>query len=405
MDPFLHEWGSLLLRWLHVVAGMAWIGASFYFMHLDASLRAEPRLPPGTAGEAWEVHGGGFYQVRKWKVAPAELPPHLTWHKWQAYATWTSGFALLCWIYYGHSELYLIDPAIRDLGPLAASGIGIGGLVLGWVVYDALCRSPLGRNDVALGVVGFVFIVALAYGFQLVFSGRGALIHTGAVMATIMGANVAMNIIPGQRRVVADLIAGRAPDPAIGAAAKQRSTHNNYLTLPVVFLMLSGHAPLVTGTPHAWAVVALVLVAGALIRVFYNVWNTGRGAPWWTWGAAAAAIALAAFLSLYAAPLGRQRLGLPEAAEAAPPPAAALPPEQVTQIVLGRCSMCHMPAPVWEGMAVPPKGVVLHTPEHIARQRVAIQVQSVLSNAMPPNNVTHLQPEERAVLAAWAARH
>ncbi len=408
MDPFLHEWGSALLRWLHVVAGMAWIGASFYFMHIDAHLKPAPDIPKG--GEAWEVHGGGFYQVRKWLVAPGHLPPDLLWHKWEAYATWTSGFALLCWIHYAQADLYLIDPAVRDLGPWAAAGIGVGALALGWAVYDALVRALSGRREALLVGLGFALILLLAWGFQQVFSGRGALLHTGAVMATWMAGNVAMVIIPNQRKVIADLVAGREPDPALGQAGKTRSTHNNYLTLPVVFLMLANHTPLAWSTDWAFAVVGLVTVAGALVRVFYNRRHAGRGDAWWTWGAAAACMALAVAVSMTASPQGRERIGL--AAQAAPDTAAAGPgaapgrghaaaPPEVVEIVLGRCSMCHAAEPVWTGIAVAPKGVRLDTPEAIAREAPAIRVQAVLTRAMPPNNVTGMAPEERAALAAW----
>jgi uncharacterized membrane protein len=405
MDPILEEWGSFLLRWVHVVTAIAWIGASFYFMHLDASLRPTPALPAGKGGEAWEVHGGGFYQVQKYMVAPAHMPEHLIWHKWQSYSTWISGFFLLCWIYYGSPDLYLIDPAIRDIGPAGAAAVGIGGLLLGWVFYDQLCKSRLGDNDFRLGAVLFVFVVAVAFVFQQVFSGRGAMLHTGAVMATIMTANVAMNIIPGQRKVVAALKAGQDPDPAIGKAAKQRSTHNNYLTLPVLFFMMSNHYPHTWSTRWAWVIVALVLVAGALVRHFYNVRHSGGGDPWWMWGAAAVCVLLAVGISYTSSPLGRERLGL--SAVAAPVEvAAAAPaaPAEAVEIVVSRCSMCHAAEPVWAGIAIAPKGVMLDTPERIARQAEAIRYHAVLTASMPPNNITGLEPEERRTLAEWLAK-
>jgi uncharacterized membrane protein len=405
MDPILEEWGSFLLRWVHVVTAIAWIGASFYFMHLDASLRPTPSLPSGKGGEAWEVHGGGFYQVQKYMVAPAHMPEHLIWHKWQSYSTWISGFFLLCWIYYGSPDLYLIDPAIRDIGPAGAAAVGIGGLLLGWVFYDQLCKSRLGDSDFRLGAVLFVFVVAVAFVFQQVFSGRGAMLHTGAVMATIMTANVAMNIIPGQRKVVAALKAGQEPDPAIGKAAKQRSTHNNYLTLPVLFFMMSNHYPHTWSTRWAWVIVALVLVAGALVRHFYNVRHSGGGDPWWMWGAAAACVLLAVGISYTSSPLGRERLGL--SAVAAPvevASAAPAAPAEAVEIVVSRCSMCHAAEPVWTGIAIAPKGVMLDTPERIARQAEAIRYHAVLTASMPPNNITGLEPEERRTLAEWLAK-
>ena len=409
MDPILHEWGSLLLRWLHLITGIAWIGASFYFMHLDASLRpVPPDIPAGKGGEAWEVHGGGFYQVRKYLVAPAQMPDHLIWHKWQSYSTWLSGFALLCWVYYGAPELYLIDPAVREIGPWAAAGIGIAGLALGWLVYDGLCRSPLSNNEVLLAAVGFAFIILLAWGFQQVFSGRAAMLHTGAVIATWMTGNVFLVIIPNQRKVVADLVAGRQPDPALGKIAKIRSSHNNYLTLPVLFFMLANHYPLAWSTPWLPVVVGLVLVAGAVVRHFYNARHAGRGDPWWTWGVAAACIAAAALIGMAGTPLGRERLGLaalePANGGGSLPAGHPAPPDEVVQIVTGRCSMCHAAEPVWTGIAIAPKGVRLDTPEHIARQAEAIRVQSVLTHDMPPNNLTAMEPEERRLLAAWLER-
>ena len=406
MDPYLHEWGGLLLRWLHVLAAMAWIGTSFYFMHIDAMMKADPDIPGGKGGQMWEVHGGGFYQVRKWLVAPSSLPPDLLWHKWEAYTTWLSGFCLLAWVYYGASDLYLIDPAVAEIGPVTAAAIGIGALVLGWLVYDQLCKSRIGQNEVLLAGTCFAFVMLLSLFFQQVFSGRGAMIHTGAVLATWMAGNVAMIIIPNQRKSIAALIAGQQPDPAFGKAGKTRSTHNNYLTLPVLFLMLANHYPILSSTPFAFVIVGLILVAGAVIRHFYNLRHHAGRNPWWCWAVAVLCILLAGVISLTSSPIGRERLGL----AAAEPPGGTLPqgaaaaPEQVVDIVMGRCSMCHAAAPVWAGIPVAPKSVRLDTPEHIARAAPAIRAQAVMSDAMPPNNVTRMEPEERRVLAAWLAR-
>ena len=408
LDAYLLEWGSQLLRWLHVITAIAWIGSSFFFIHLDASLRAADDIAPGTGGRAWQVHGGGFYEMRKYLVAPARLPAELTWHKWQSYWTWISGFFLLVWVYYMQSELYLIDPAVRQLSPLAAGAIGIAALALGWLFYDRLCKSPLGKNDVVLGVLGFAYVVAASWGFSQVYSGRGALIHTGALMATIMTANVFFVIMPGQRKVIAALTAGQAPDPALGKAAKQRSLHNNYITLPVLFLMLSNHSPVTYASSAIIpALVALVIVAGALIRHFFNVRHADHArSPWWTWAVAIVALWLAFWLAMASSPGGRERLGLP-AAEARP--AAMLagltpPPQAVTDIVTGRCAMCHASEPSWPGIQIAPKGMLLDQPEHIAAQARAIRVQAVMTHAMPPNNLTGMTPEERHVLAAWLAK-
>lgn len=402
MESVVVEWVSLITRWTHITAGIAWIGSSFYFMHLDAALRGIPEIPAGKGGEAWEVHGGGFYQVRKYLVAPERLPDHLIWHKWQAYSTWISGIFLLGWIYYLGAELYLIDPSVRVLTPLTAAGIGLGSLLVGWLVYDGLVRSKLAKHEMALAAVGFVFIVFMAWFYQQMFSGRGALIHTGALIGTMMVGNVFLNIMPNQRKVIAELVAGRVPNPAYGKQAKTRSTHNNYLTLPVLFLMLSNHFALVFTSPYAFVIVGLVLVAGALVRVFYNIRHAGKGDPWWTWGVAALCIAAAIAISALSAPAAREALGL----DALPNPieVAGLPPapEEILAIVQGRCAMCHAATPAWPGLTVAPKDVRFDTAEEIERWKPVIALYAGRTHAMPPNNVSEITPEERHALAQWA---
>jgi uncharacterized membrane protein len=393
IDPYLSEWAGQLLRWVHVIAAIAWIGSSFYFVHLDLSLEKRSGLPAGVGGEAWQVHGGGFYRMQKYVVAPPELPAELTWFKWESYATWISGFFLLVWVYYLHAELYTIDPAVAALHPWQAAAIGIGALVLGWVVYDGLCKSRLGQNDAAIGAAVFAFIIAAAYGFTLVFNGRAAFLHTGAMVATWMSASVAMVIIPNQKKVAADLMAGRTPDPALGKEAKLRSTHNNYLTLPVLFLMLSAHYPLAWSSRWSPAIVGLIVIAGAVVRHFYNERHARRGSPWWTWGVAAASVALAIWLSI---------VGRPGEASAAAASAAAAPDEAVTAIQ-SRCSMCHAREPLWPGIAAAPKGVRFDTAADIARHATEIRLQAVLTHAMPPNNITAMSADERRAVAAWLA--
>jgi uncharacterized membrane protein len=403
MDAILLEWGGLLLRWLHILAGMCWIGSSFYFMHIDASIRPAPDIPHGKGGETWEVHGGGFYQVRKYLVAPDNLPPKLIWHKWEAYTTWISGFFLLVWIYYFLSDLYLVDPAVRSLSPLAAAAIGTGSLVFGWIVYDQLCKSRLADHEVALAGLGFAFIILATVALQQVFSGRGTLIHVGALMATIMSANVFLNIIPNQRKVVADLVAGREPNPEYGKQAKTRSSHNNYMTLPVLFLMISGHYPSTYSTPYAWALVGLVLVAGGVVRHFYNERHAGRPDPWWAWGLAGACVAAAIAVSMLGTPAGRAELGLTPLRRVEPASSAKIPAD-VVEIILTRCSMCHSREPVWAGFAMAPKGIRLDTPDQIVRAAPEIRIQAVATAAMPPNNVTQMTAKERRVLAAWLGK-
>ncbi|MEM7637243.1 MAG: urate hydroxylase PuuD, partial [Pseudomonadota bacterium] len=260
--PIVWEWLSFAARWLHVITAIAWIGSSFYFIALDLGLRKAPGMPAGAHGEEWQVHGGGFYHIQKYLVAPDRLPEHLTWFKWESYATWLSGFALMCIVYYVGADLYLIDQSVMELSSVQAIGISLASIVFGWLVYDGLCRSPLGRSSTGLMIVLFAILVAMSWGYTQVFSGRAAMLHLGAFTATIMTANVFAIIIPNQKKVVEVLKAGGTPDPKYGVIAKQRSTHNNYLTLPVIFLMLSNHYPLAFATPYNWLIAALVFLMG-----------------------------------------------------------------------------------------------------------------------------------------------
>ena len=401
MEGIILEWGGMLLRWVHIITAIAWIGSSFYFMHIDAALKPLPRVKNAADGELWEVHGGGFYHVQKYLVAPEQLPKELIWHKWESYSSWITGFFLLIWVYYVSAEVYLIDPAVQKISVGLAAFIGIASLVLGWLVYNALCNSPLAKNDVMLATAGFAFIMLMAWFFQQVFSARGAFIHTGALMATMMTGNVALVIIPNQSKVVDALMRGEAPDPKYGKIGKQRSTHNNYLTLPVIFLMISNHYPLSYSSPYAFIVVGLVLVSGALIRHFYNERHAGRGDHWWCWPVAMIAILLAIYISMPQAAAGRAFLGLgdmPEIKQVAGVPKA---PAAVAEIVTGRCSMCHAREPVWQGVHTAPKGVLLDSPEMIERWRHEIIVHAGLTRAMPPNNLTEITEEERRVLRNW----
>ncbi|MBM3613492.1 MAG: urate hydroxylase PuuD, partial [Alphaproteobacteria bacterium] len=363
----LWEWIGFAVRWVHVITAIAWIGSSFYFIALDLGLRKGPDLPHGVHGEEWQVHGGGFYHIRKYLVAPDALPEHLTWFKWESYATWLSGFALLVVVYWVGAELYLIDAAKADLALWQAIALSGGSLVLGWVVYDQLCRSPLGDRPTAMMVVLFGVIVLMSWGYNQIFTGRAALLHLGAFTATIMSANVFLVIIPNQKIVVADLRAGRSPDPRFGKIAKLRSTHNNYLTLPVVFLMLSNHYPLAFGTDNAWIIAALVFLMGVTIRHWFNSRHARSGSPDWTWAATAVIFFAIVWLSTPGAQdIGRRGESVaPGAAEARF--AAAEGFAEAREIVLGRCAMCHAVEPVWDGLNRAPKGVVLETDADIAR--------------------------------------
>ena len=400
MDALLIEWGTLFLRWIHIIAGIGWIGSSFYFMHIDAAVRPATNMPKGAYGEVWEVHGGGFYEVRKYLVAPDHLPQQLIWHKWESYFTWLSGFVLLGWIYYLKADLFLIDPAVMPLSAALAISISIASLVLGWLVYDLLCKSPLGHNQIVLAATGFVFVILMAYLYQNIYSPRGAFIHTGALMATIMSANVFLVIIPNQTKVVASLKAGEPPDPRLGAISKTRSTHNNYLTLPVLFLMISNHYPMTYSSPYAYVLVGFVLVAGALIRVFFNLRHAGRGDHWWTILVSAVFLCAAIAITLWSSSLVREQLGfLPLQPKTELAHLAA--PSAVVDVVISRCSMCHAAEPVWDGISSAPKGIRLDTPHMIQLNKDEIYMQTVLTRAMPPNNLTEMTDPERRVIKQW----
>ena len=394
--PYGLEWLNLIVRWLHVITGIAWIGASFYFVWLDNTIR--PPAPgselaaKGVSGELWAVHGGGFYNPQKYLLAPAELPKELHWFKWEAYSTWLSGFALLTIVYYFNAQAMMIDRSVADLSSAQAIGIGLGSLVLGWIVYDLLCRSKLGQHDLAFGAVMFVFLTASAYVLNTYLSGRAAYIHVGAMIGTMMVANVLMLIIPGQRKMVAAMMAGQQPDPIHGLKAKQRSVHNNYFTLPVLFIMISNHYAMTYRHEQAWAVLAAIMAAGVLIRHFFNLRHRGRIE--WRYPVAGVAILLAVAVAI-APPAPKARV----APNAAVDPAAQF--AQIQAIVTARCVSCHAAAPTQPGFASAPAGVMLHDAALIRQNGAKIYEQSVQLKAMPIANLTNMTDAERAQVAAW----
>ncbi len=391
------DWMSFGVRWLHVVTGIAWIGSSFYFVALDLGLRQRPGLPAGAYGEEWQVHGGGFYHVQKYLVAPAEMPEHLTWFKWESYATWLTGFALLAIVYYAGADLFLIDRNVLDVPAPVAILISLASIGVGWVIYDLLCKSRLGHHDTLLMLILYAVVVFMAWGYTQLFTGRAAFLHLGAFTATIMSANVFMVIIPNQKIVVADLVAGRKPDPKYGRIAKTRSLHNNYLTLPVLFLMLSNHYPLAFATEFNWVIASLIFIIGVLIRHYFNTVHKRAGNPHWTWMAAGVLFLVIIWLSTAPQVLTREE-------EPAPAAQAFMSSEHfpaVRDTVLGRCSMCHAAEPVYEGLYHAPKNVVLESDAAIANQAREIYLQAGRSHAMPPGNVTGITAEERALIVAW----
>ncbi|MGJ8624954.1 MAG: urate hydroxylase PuuD [Yoonia sp.] len=398
----LWEWVNFSVRWLHVITAMAWIGASFYFIALDLMLKPADDMPDGASGEEWEVHGGGFYHTTKYLVAPARLPEHLTWHKWQSYATWLSGAALMMIIYWVGGELYLIDAAKADIALWQGIAISALSLTVGWLLYDFMCKSKLGETPTALMLLLFVILVVMSYGYNQIFTGRAAMLHLGAFTATIMTANVFFIIMPNQRIVVKDLQEGRTPDAKYGKIAKLRSTHNNYLTLPVIFLMLSNHYPLAFATQYSWIIASLIFLTGVTIRHYFNTMHkTGTG-PHWTWAVTVLLMIVIAWLST------ANMWNSYEDADA-----RALTPYEQTfadadgfnaahDVVMGRCSMCHSREPSYsDSLLWAPRGVLLDTPADIARNARAIYIQSGVSHAMPPANVTAMSDADRQAIVQW----
>jgi uncharacterized membrane protein len=389
MSAFAIEWLNLLFRWAHMVVGIGWIGTSFYFIALDLSLRKREQMREGVYGTAWEVHGGGFYQVEKYQVAPAELPPDLVWYKWEAYLTWVTGFALLILQYYWQADAFLIDRAVLPMLPAEAVVISVASLVAGWLVYDRLCKSRIGQNTLALAIAVFVLIVAASWLYTHVFSGRGALIHVGAFVGTIMAVNVFGIIIPNQRKIVASLIDGEAPDPRLGAIGKQRSVHNNYLTLPVLLMMVSNHYPMLTSHPQSWLIVALIIVVGASVRHFLNRHDAGDPLEKIAWALPVAAVALGLAIYLTAPRVDPAMAGM------------TVSEGEVLNIVGTHCVMCHSARPSHEGFDAPPKGVILTTVADIRRYSTQIMTQVVNGDTMPLGNETHITREERLKLGAF----
>ncbi len=389
MGAYLLEWAAMLTRWLHFIAGVAWIGASFYFIWLDNSLRApaDPELQKkGVSGELWAVHGGGFYNPQKYMVAPATLPADLHWFKWEAYTTWISGFLLLTWVYYFNASAYLVDARVLDMSPTTAIAVSIGVLVGGFAIYDGLCRL-FGKADGALAVFGFLLLVAAAWGLGKVFSPRAAYLHVGAMIGTMMAANVLMVIIPGQRKVVEAMKRGETPNPEYGRRGKQRSVHNNYLTLPVLFIMVSNHFPMTFQHPKAWLVLSVIMLAAILIRHFFNLKHKGQV----EWGLPAFAAVLFVGLIIALAP------STDAEADVGPPPSL----EEVHAVIGLRCTRCHATKPSFPGLLAPPQGLIFEDAAVIEANHERIYKQVVETQAMPQGNVTKMTDDERKLVGRW----
>lgn len=391
------EWLNLALRWLHLITGIAWIGSSFYFVWLDNHLK--PPKQGDASGELWSVHGGGFYHSEKYVVAPPQMPGELHWFKWEAYWTWISGFSLLVLVYYVGAKSFLIDPAKADLTTLSATAIGLSALATGWLFYDLLCRSRLKNNNLAIGLIWFAFLVTAAWVLSLVFNDRGAYLHVGAMTGTVMAANVFFVIIPKQRLAVKALVAGEVPDPALGAAGKQRSVHNNYMTLPVLFIMISHHYPMTYGAAHPWVVLALLSATGVAIRHVFNLRHKDQSTGTTMAIAALFAAATVLYVKLEKTGLSPQAASVPEAAIAH----QATNYSSVAPVIAEHCATCHSARPTHAGFSDPPLGVVLDTYENVRAMAPRIKAVAVDSDVMPLGNEAGMTAEDRALLSRWIA--
>ena len=389
MEAYALDWVQLVIRWVHLITGIAWIGASFYFVFLDNSLlppKSKEDADAGVSGELWAIHGGGFYHAQKYRVAPGALPEPLHWFKWEAYWTWMSGFALFVVMYYAHADLYMIDRSVADITPWQAIAISVALLIAGWIFYDQLCKRAGLDHEAVVAVVMIVFLALVAWGLSHVFAGRAMYLQVGAMMGTIMAWNVYFVIMPSQRKLVEAKEKGVAPDPVYGLRGKQRSVHNNYFTLPVLFIMISNHYPMTFGHRHAWLVLVAVLLIAAYVRHFFNLRHKGR--------------------TVWAIPVTAAIATLVLAVAIAPAKPGAFTPiafAQVQKIVADRCATCHSGTPTQAGFNEPPKGVALDTPALIVANAQKINEQAVLTKAMPIGNLTGMTDGERATLGAWIA--
>jgi len=403
VDAHLTEWLNLGIRWIHMIVGIAWIGASFYFVWLENNLnRANPR--EGLSGDLWAIHGGGIYHLEKYKLAPPQMPENLHWFKWEAYTTWLSGVALLMVVYYLNPSLYLVLPG-SDLSPAAAVAIGFGSLIVGWFVYDLLCDSPLGKTPALLGLVLFVLVIAACWGYSQIFSGRAAYIHTGALIGTIMVGNVFRIIMPAQRALVKAIEESRTPDPILPAKGLLRSRHNNYFTLPVLFIMISNHFPSTYGSQYNWLILAVLGALSVLVRHYFNTRHDSNRFAWALPAAAVGMVCLAFVLSPNRQPVPQNLAPTtPEQASISEQKSGATDHNEfnkVSSVIEERCTVCHSATPTSPLFSAAPAGVMFDTPEQIQQMAAKIHAQSVASQIMPLGNITQMTQEERDLLASW----
>ncbi len=425
MQAHLMEWLNLGVRWIHMIVGIAWIGASFYFVWLENNLnRANPR--DGLSGDLWAIHGGGIYHLEKYKLAPPTMPDNLHWFKWEAYWTWMSGIVLLCVVFYSNPVLYLLAPGSTLSGPEGIA-IGVGALVASWFIYDLLCDSPLGKRPGLLGLVLFVLIIAACYGFSQVFSGRGAYLHTGAIIGTIMVGNVFRIIMPAQRALVAAIAENRTPDPTLPAKGLLRSRHNNYFTLPVLFIMISNHFPSTYGSHYNWLILAGIAVVAVVVRHYFNTRHNSHKFAWALPAGALGMICLAFVTGplqmgntsdvaqapkVEYQPLPGTAIGGKRADEMPAQPAQAEQPVQASSgvdfdkvhgVIQERCAVCHSAKPTSPLFSTAPAGIMFDTPQQIQQLAPRIQAQAVASQIMPLGNITQMTQDERNLVGQWIA--
>lgn len=389
MEAYILEWLNLTIKWIHLTVGIAWIGASFYFNWLEGNLeRNKPSLSKGVAGDLWAVHGGGFYHVEKFEVAPEKLPPLLHWFKWEAYMTFLTGFFLLIITFYWSPSLFLINPNIDWLSPQMAVVLGLSSIVVSWLVYDQLCKTKLAQNNILFFWVIFLLLTLEAYGLTHIFTGKAAFIQMGAIIGTMMVANVFFVIIPSQKKMVSAMQAGEIPDQSVGAKGYQRSFHNNYFTLPVLFLMISGHYPTVFGSQYNWLILSAIALIGVLVRHYFNLKNRGKVHHW----ILPVAILLVIILAY---------INYPKSSQAQPTTTSCVSNTQVSEIIKTHCLSCHSIQPSNPAFSTAPKGIVFDKLENIKNNADKIYLQTVTSHSMPIGNITHMTNEEREKLGTW----
>ena len=393
MDPYINEWLNLVIRFAHLITGIAWVGASFYFVWLDNHLQTPPqeKADKGIGGDLWAIHGGGFYEVAKYKLAPPKMPATLHWFKWEAYTTWITGFLLLSLMFYVGAESYLIDKRVADLTQWQAIGLGLGSIVVGVGIYELLVRTKLRNHGIILGLILFVVATALSYGLTQVFSARGAYMHMGAIIGTIMAGNVFFGIMPSQRALVKAVEEGKAPDPAYGLNAKVRSTHNTYTTLPIIFIMISNHYPMTFNHSANWLVLMAIILITAAVRQYFVLRHFGKQKPLILVASVVATVVLAVAIAPRSVEISAEQLK------------QVVTDSQVTQIIEQRCGTCHAENPTDDIFTIAPAGLVFSNIDTIKQWGPRIQARVIDAKDMPFMNKTEMTDEERNQLALWLA--